>query len=191
MTPREVLRDETDSTGKLFSSQDLVLHGGANWPAALFFLGIAALQAFISLHCFRAVGSFEPPSGLNLHWEGAISAALGLCFSIVALACMLVRSQISIRPRQRKIHIHGGFGRWTTDRDLHFSAVRAVRVTLWHSRRGPQSRIEILCHGEELPCPPTKIPRQQALYLALVMKVPLIKVSDDRVDRALASGRTW
>ena len=174
MTPREATRDETDSVGKPFTLRELVLHGRPNWPAAVFFACVAALHVYLAIHCFT-----------TSLWEALISTLLGGCFVLVSLMCALARSQIAIRPRERQIHIHGGVGRLAIDRDTPFSAVRGVRVTLWQSRRGPRSRLEILCHGEEIPCPPTTIPRQQALYLALVMNVPLIKISDDRSGNAL------
>jgi len=36
-----------------------------------------------------------------------------------------------------------------------------------------------VCRHEDILCPPTRIPRQQALFLAMAMDVPLIKVSDE------------
>jgi len=46
-------------------------------------------------------------------------------------------------------------------------------------KRTTDSLIELLCHLEDVPCPPTVIPRQQALFLAMAMNVPLIKVSEE------------
>ena len=168
MTPREMTRDQTDAAAKPFSSRELLLHGKPNWAAAVFFACIA------SLHVCLAVQSIG-----NNFWEGLISAALGTCFLTVSLICIVARSEISICPRERRIHLHTGLGRLSTNREVPFAAVRGVRVTLWQTKRGQRSRVDILCHGEEIPCPPTPIPRQQALYLALVMKVRLIKVSDE------------
>jgi hypothetical protein len=54
--------------------------------------------------------------------------------------------------------------------------------------------IELLCRGEDVPCPPTTIPRQQALFMAMAMNVPLIKVSEGMpeqealLDRAPEAG---
>ena len=179
MTPRDVMQDQAVATDKPFSSRDLVLHGRPNWLAGAFFCLMAALHIYIAVHALGANTS-----------EAIISSSLAVCFLFVATLCILTRHQISICPIQRAIHIQRRFGGFVFDRDLPFSAVRAVRVTLWQSRRGPQSRLEILCHGEELPCPPTKIPRQEALYLALVMNVRLIKVSDEGTGSA-ATGRSW
>jgi hypothetical protein len=46
----------------------------------------------------------------------------------------------------------------------------------------------VLCENEDVECPPTRIPRQQALFLAMAMNVRLIKVygsgvNPDAVDR--------
>ncbi len=192
MTPREVLHDERASAGGLFSSQELVLHGKPNWPAGIFFAAMAALHAYIALHTFG-----------TSNWEGLISAVLAATFLLVTDLCLLSRHQITISPLDAQIYIRRRFGKFTFNRVLPFTAVRAVRVTLWQSRRRPQSRVEprpksapksrvdILCHGEELPLPPTKIPRQQALYLALVMNVSLIKISDDRPAPDSTSDRSW
>jgi hypothetical protein len=179
MTPREMTHNQTESAVKPFSLQELVLHGRPNWSACVFFACIASLHFYIAVHLFRTSGI----SGIG--WEGLISSLLGGCFLLVALMCAIARSEISIRPRQRTIHLRSGVGRLATNRTLPFTAVRAVRVTLWQSMRGPQSRLEILCHGEEIPCPQSTIPRQQALYLALVMNVRLIKISDDRSSKPL------
>jgi hypothetical protein len=172
MTPREVLAEALDAPVRNFSSRDLVLHGRPNWPAAIFFATIAILHTCIALNAF-------PTSP----WEGLISAFLAVCFMLVADLCLLSRNQITIRPIEREIHLHGGFGKFSFERDLPFSSVRAVRVTLWESRRRQRSRVEILCDGEEISCPPTTIPREQALFLALVMNVRLIRITQDRPSR--------
>jgi hypothetical protein len=180
MTPREMTRAEPESSTEPFSSQELVLHGRPNLAAALFFACMAAL------HIFLAVQGY--PTGI---WQGSISAALGACFLIVAVICTFARSEILICPKLNQIRLKAGFAGLSTQRQVPFAAVRAVRVTFWTSKRHHRSRLEILCDGEEIPCPPTTIPRQQALYLALVMRVRLIKVSDDRARSALTSPRSW
>jgi hypothetical protein len=54
-----------------------------------------------------------------------------------------------------------------------------------HRPKSPSaSRIELLCDNEDLECPPTDIPRQQALCLAMTMNVRLIKVYADDVPDA-------
>ena len=71
-------------------------------------------------------------------------------------------------------------GQW-----IPFADVHAVRLTLGGTERNRESSIEILCDSEDIECPPTHIPRQEALYLAVTMNVRLIKVTDDggRADR--------
>jgi hypothetical protein len=183
MTPREVMHDEADSAGKPlakpFSTKELVLQARRNWPAAAFFACIAALHAYIAVHAFGTSS-----------WEAMISGILAVCFLLVAGFCALGRMVITICPLQRQIHIDRAFARLASHRQVPFSDVRAIRVTLWQSRRGQRASLEILCDGEEIPCPPTTIPRQQALYLALVMNVRLIKISDERVTTSLVSQRT-
>ena len=44
---------------------------------------------------------------------------------------------------------------------------------------GGGAQYQLLCQGEDIPCPPTEIPRQQALFMAMALNVPLIKVSED------------
>jgi hypothetical protein len=183
MTPREVLHDDRASAGALFSSQELVLQGRPNWPAGIFFAAMAALHAYIALHTFGTSNS-----------EAMISAILAAVFLLVTDLCLFCRHQITISPLDAQIYVRHRFGKFSFDREIPFSAVRAIRVTLWQPRRGPQSRpksrVDILCNGEELPCPPTKIPRQEALYLALVMKVRLIKISDDRPAPSQTTSQT-
>jgi hypothetical protein len=168
MTPRVEISSDVSHQTKPSSTRDLTLHGKPNWIGASFFAAMAALHAVIAFRAFPAS-----------HWESLISAFLASCFLLVADLSLLSRHWIIIRPRMRCIHLHSGFGRFSTDRDLPFAVVRAVRVTLWQTRRGQRSRVEILCDGEEIPCPATVIPRQEALYLALVMNVPLVKIIND------------
>jgi hypothetical protein len=70
--------------------------------------------------------------------------------------------------------------------DVTFSASKLMDVTF--SALSPfqlpgcgkvESRIEILCPFEQIECPPTAIPQQQALLLAMMLEVPLIKVCDE------------
>ena len=180
MTPRDMLQDEAVAPAKPFSSRDLILHGRPYWLAGVFSCLMATLHIYIAVHALASNSI-----------EAVICSSLAVCFLFVACFCVLTRHQIAICPTSREIRIQRRFASFVLDRELPFGCVRAVRVTLWQSRRGPQSRLEILCNGEELPCPPTKIPQPEALYLALVMNVRLIKVSNDRGDNALANGRSW
>jgi hypothetical protein len=182
MTPREMTRNET--VAKPFTSQELILHGRPNWAACVFFSSIALLHLYIAIHLLQAAAAG------GMFWEGLISSLLGGCFLLVALTCALLRSDILICPRLRVIRLRSGIGRLSTERRLPFAAVRAVRVTLWETRGRSRSRLAILCNGDEIPCPATTIPRQQALYLALVMNVRLIKISDDRSAAGLVHERS-
>ena len=53
---------------------------------------------------------------------------------------------------------------------------------------GGDSHIDIQCGGEDIECPPTSIPRQQALYLAMTMGVTLIKIYGDGSGHGSGSG---
>ena len=71
----------------------------------------------------------------------------------------------------------------------------AVRLTLLNHRRVSDSTIEIVCDGEVIECPLTTVPRQEALCLAMLMDVLLIKVYgrdfpdvSERVDKLTSGG---
>jgi len=57
--------------------------------------------------------------------------------------------------------------------------VRSVRLTLLHPRVPQSARIELVCEHEVIDCPPTTVPREEALCLAVTMGVNLIKVYGD------------
>ena len=81
---------------------------------------------------------------------------------------------------QRRLRLRTGMGRFCYERFVPFSSVRAVRLMVEPGliKDQTESLIELLCRGEDIPCPPSTIPRQQALFMAMAMNVPLIKVSD-------------
>ena len=93
-----------------------------------------------------------------------------------ALRC---RFEMAILPSERRIRLRSGTRKWHTERFICFADVHAIRLTLNHSSDKLSSRIEILCDNEDIECPPTSIPRQEALCLAMIMGVRLIKVCDD------------
>ena len=65
-------------------------------------------------------------------------------------------------------------------------SIRGVRLTLCGDGPDCESRIELLCPGDDIECPPTRVPREEALCLAMTMNVPLIKAfaNDDNAPRA-------
>ena len=90
---------------------------------------------------------------------------------------------MSIQPRQRQIRLRSGMSRLFYQRFISFEDVHGIRLTLTQ----PSARLEILCDNEDIECPPTTIPRQEALCLAMLMGVRLIKVCDDESMPAQAS----
>jgi hypothetical protein len=112
---------------------------------------------------------------------GYLSLILGTIFLCVAVIGYRCRCEIALLTSQRRVRLRTGLGRLCYERFVPFSAVRAVRLMREPDirRHEGESLIELLCRGEDIPCPPTKIPRQQALFMAMAMNVPLIKVSEE------------
>jgi hypothetical protein len=76
------------------------------------------------------------------------------------------------------LHLRTSLGRVWFERHISFKSVQAVRLFLTPKKSLAESRIEILCDGESIECPTTRVPRQEALYLAMAMDVELIKVCE-------------
>jgi hypothetical protein len=81
------------------------------------------------------------------------------------------------------------------ERFVPFARIRFVRLTLLNPRTPHSSVIEVVCEHEVLECPPTPIPRQEALCLAVTMGVRLVKVygegygqAAERLDSILSPG---
>jgi hypothetical protein len=151
--------------------QDLILHAPPNWTAAFFFACLAVL------HLWNALSSFA-----HHRWAGHMSLILGIAFVIVAIVFSRVHYELSFLPRAKRIRIRTGLGPFKYQRFIGFRQVHAVRVTMSRAPDYPISRIEVLCDNEDIECPPTTIPRQEALCLAILMGVELIKVSDGGND---------
>jgi len=147
--------------------QDLVLRSPRNWTPILFIAGLSGLHLFIAI-----------PGLYNHRWASFLSAAFGVIFACAALACCLLRSEIIFDSRNRRIRLRTALGRFGHERSIGFQDVHGVRLMV-EGKSPRSSRIEILCDNEDLECPPTPIPRQQALCLALLMQVRLIKVYGD------------
>ena len=149
---------------------DVVLRTPANWTAVIFLGMLGALHLTIAV-----------PSLLAGRWAGHLSLILGMIFLTVATVGYRCRSEMALLPSQRRVRLRTGLGRVCYERFVPFSAVRAVRLMVEPGtrRRPGESLIELLCRGEDIPCPPTRIPRQQALFMAMALNVPLIKVSEE------------
>jgi hypothetical protein len=54
-----------------------------------------------------------------------------------------------------------------------------VRLTLLHPRTPKRAHVELVCDREVIDCPPTQVPRAEALCLAVTIGARLIKVYGD------------
>jgi hypothetical protein len=146
---------------------DLVMRYPPNWTAVIFF----ACMSF--LHLVNGLGAF---------WkgriEGEMSAVLGVVFAIATLVALRLKNELAVRPSAGDLHLRTSLGRVWHERHISFQNVKSVRLFLGGRTRLCESRIEILCDGESIECPTTRVPRQEALYLAMAMDVELIKVTE-------------
>jgi hypothetical protein len=146
---------------------DLVMRYPPNWTAVIFFATMSIL------HLINGLGAF---------WrgkiEGELSVILGVAFVIATFVALRLRNELAVRPSAGDLHLRTSLGRVWFERHISFQSVQAVRLFLNGKTRSCDSRIEILCDGESIECPSTRVPRQEALYLALAMDVELIKVCE-------------
>jgi len=146
-----------------------------NWTAVSFLAALGLLHMSIAI-----------PAFVNQRWEGYMSLTLGCGFLSASYVFYRLRCEVSFEPQRRRISLRNGFGRFYYQRWISFDDVHAVRLTL-SQRDFPKARIEVLCDNEDIECPPTCIPRQEALCLAMLMGVRLIKVCGD--DEPVGSHR--
>jgi hypothetical protein len=150
---------------------DLVFRFPHNWTAIVFF-GMLGL-----LHLCNAGYSFW-----DGHYEAYLSLVLAAVFMSVALGWRLVRCDLGVMQSERRLRLRTRLGRIGTERSIPFTRVHGVRLFSNGSEAANGCRVEILCENEDIECPPTDVPRQQALCLAMLMGVTLIKVSDSEGD---------
>ena len=158
--------------------RDLVLHTAPNWTAVIFFAGLSFLHLAIAIPAFS-----------KHRWEGYLSLFFGLAFLGASLVCHRAKCEIAILPRERRIRLRSGLKRLHLQRFIDFSDVHGVRLTLSHASGRGESRIELLCDNEDIECPPTHVPRQEALCLAVLLGVRLIKVLPDGTPEPEVSSR--
>jgi hypothetical protein len=146
---------------------DLVMRYPPNWTAVIFFAVLSCL------HLINGLGAF---------WkgkiEGELSAILGILFAVATAVALRLRNELAVRPSAGDLHLRTSLGRIWFERHIPFASVRSVRLFLGGKTRLCESRIEILCDGESIECPSTRVPRQEALYLAMAMDVELIKICE-------------
>jgi hypothetical protein len=159
---------ELDLSAASARTPDLVFRTPVNWTYVVFFACLGALHLTIATLAF-----------LHGRWEAYLSMALGTIFVAVAVVAQRCRFELAILPRERRIRLRSGTQRVNYQRFIPFTDVHGIRLTLGDTCDAPSSRIEVLCDNEDIECPPTSIPRQEALCLAMLMGVRLIKVCDD------------
>jgi hypothetical protein len=96
---------------------------------------------------------------------------------LAGVTAFVIRSEVTVIAAERRVKLHTGFRGVGFGRFVPFRQVRLVRLMMPPTNSDPASaRIEIVCHREVIECPPTRIPRQEALCLAMLMNVRLVKV---------------
>jgi len=149
---------------------NLIMRSGRNWTAVWFFAGLAALHMSVAV-----------PSFMHGHWEGYLSCGFAIVFTCVSLFCWAARYELAILSDKRLVRVRAGYRRISLEHHVRFSDIRAVRLTCTGGNDPTDSRIELLCDSNDIECPPTPVPQQQALCLAVTMGVELIKIlPDDR-----------
>jgi hypothetical protein len=138
-----------------------------NWTYVFFFLTLGLLHLCVAVPAFA-----------HLRWEGYVSAILSFAFLITSVVMFHARCEVLFDAPHRRIRVRNGVGRFHFQRWISFDDVHAVRLTMSSSDR-PRSRVEVLCDNEDIECPPNASPRQEALCLAMLMNVQLIKVWAD------------
>lgn len=148
---------------------DVTLRTPPNWTAVCF----AGMLGTVHL-------SVAVPSLFDHRWACHISLIVGTISLAAGVVGYFCRSELALLTSQRRVRLRTGVGRFCYERFIPFSGVRAVRLMVEPGVRAhhTESTIELLCRGEDVLCPPTKIPRQQALFMAMALNVPLIKVSE-------------
>jgi hypothetical protein len=149
---------------------EIILRWPPNWTAVIFFATLALLHTSICI-----------PAFFHGRWEGYMSLVFALIFWSAAIVCVKLESRLVILPAEKTIRLHSGIGRFATERIIPFASIRGVRLTLCSNSPHADSRIELLCPGDDIECPPTDIPREQALYLAMTLDIPLTKAFADGV----------
>ena len=150
-------------------ADDVILRSPPNWTAVAFFGSLGLLHLGIATSAL-----------LSSRWEAHMSVVFGALFGGVGVLSLFVRHNIEIAPRQKRISLRSGVGRFAWQRTVPFSSVLSVRVIV--AERPCDSCVCIVCADRDIEIPPTRAPRQQALALAMALNVRLIKVYAESVD---------
>jgi len=147
---------------------DVAFRSPANWTA----VGFLALLGGLHL-------SIAGPALLDGRWEGYLSLLLGVLFLMAAAMAAAFRYEVAMLASVRQVRIRTGISRARTERFVPFEIIHGVRLTLTCGPKRMEPRIELLCPIEDIKLPPTRVPRQEALLMAIMLNVPLIKVSEE------------
>jgi hypothetical protein len=150
---------------------DLTFRTPPNWTAVLFIALLGALHIAVAVPAFMAG-----------RWEGYLSAVFATILTLAAFIVYHLRSEVFVSSRLGfvRARLRAGPVR-LTDRRVPFAAVHGVRVTLGPRASRDDSFVELLCagHGGDVLCPPSAVPREQGLLLAMMLDVPLVKAWED------------
>jgi hypothetical protein len=162
---------------------DVTLRHPINWTAVIFLAALGGLHLMNATHAF-----------MHGRREGFLSMIFAVVFLGVAVICRLVRSDVSLIAAERHVRLRTGIGRMGCQRFVPFDRVRAIRLTLLSPKSPESARIEIVCDVEVIECPPTSVPREEALWLAIGIGTRLIKVygeafgpASERIDQIPAA----
>ena len=154
---------------------ELVLSSRPRWTLAMLF----GVLGFMHLTIWTI-------SILHQHYEAYLSLFFGTAFCGVAIALRLMRREITVIPSRKFIRLSYRVGRFHYSRDIPFSTVDSIRLTITNDGPHAEQLIEIVCAEEVIECPPTVVARQEALCLALLIGVRLIKATDEAGSRSVS-----
>jgi hypothetical protein len=152
---------------------DLTFRTPPNWTAVLFIALLGALHIAVAVPAFLAG-----------RWEGYLSAVFATILTTAAVVVYHLRWEVFVSSRLGVVRARICVGRIRlTDRRIAFAAVHGVRVTLGPRASRDDSFVELLCAGHggggDVACPPSDVPREQGLLLAMMLDVPLVKAWED------------
>lgn len=147
---------------------DLILRSPPNWTAVVFLALLGGLHLGISVSNL-----------LHGRREAYLSLAFGTAFLLLAAFFWCCRFEVAVLCSQRRLRLRHGSRRAYVQRSVPFAQVQGVRLTVPAGARPADCCLQIVCPLEDLDVPPTRIPRQEALFLALAMGVPLVKVLEE------------
>ena len=150
---------------------DLVMRFPRNWTAIVF------LSVMAFLHLANAIPAF-----FRGQFAGHLSAILAVILIGAAVGLYRLRSEVSVRPSRGEVRLSTRLLLVWSERVVPFAAVRGVRVFVPHDGSGQEAQIELLTDHGDIDCPASKVPRQQALCLAMTLGVELIKVCPDEEE---------